>query len=78
MNKPSKHDNIIKISSFRYGLNDTSSSSGFYFERKTVEGVMKQKNNMYLNIWTIFLKMYIFEVGIFFSLSAYPTSSIFQ
>ena len=66
MNKLNIHNNIISgISSFQNGLNDLFSSTGFYFKSKVIEVSHKGKNNIF-NFWTLFPKMYIFEVVTFF------------
>ena len=76
VNKPNIH-NSIGISSFQTGLNDVFSSTSFYFKSKVIEGNHKGKN-MFLNFCSL-LKMYVFEVVIFFSLpSGYSINSIFQ
>ena len=65
INKPNIHNNIIDISSFHNGLNDLSSSTGFYLKSKLIEGSHKGKN-VFFNFWAL-LQMYISEVVTFFS-----------
>ena len=68
MNKPNIHNNIIgSISSFQNWLNNLFSSTGFYFNSKFIEVSRQGKNNRLFNLWTLFFKMYIFEVVVFFS-----------
>ena len=64
MNKLNIHNNS-GISSFQNGLNDLFTSTGFYFNSKIIEVSHKGKNNVF-NFWTLFSKMYIFEVVTFF------------
>ena len=78
-NKPNIHNNT-GISSFKNGLKDLFSLTGFFVESKVIEGSHKGKNNFFFfYLGALFLKMYIFEiVTFFFSLSGYPINSIFS
>ena len=77
INKPNIQNNIFVISSFQTGLNELFSSTGFYFESKVIEG-SHEKENMFLNFWDFFLKIYIFEVVTFFSRLVIQSTQFFS
>ena len=57
---------IFNFFFFETRLNDLFSSTGFYFKGKVIEGSNKKKNK-FLNLWALFLKIFIFENVTFFS-----------
>ena len=78
-NKSNKHNNINGISSFRNGLNNLFSSTGFYFKSEVIEGSHKGEN-IFFSIFGHFSSKNTFSrLWYFFFLpSGCPINSIFR
>ena len=76
INKPNIDNKIIGISSFRNGLNELFSSTGFYLKSKVIE-VSQKRENIFFYFWVLCLKMYIFDVVTFFSCLVFIQSTQF-
>ena len=70
INKPHIHNNIIGIPSFQNGLNDSFSSTSFYFKSKVIEGSYKGEicslllghlfsKYAFLRLWHFFLAYWL-------------------
>ena len=55
---------LIDISSFQNMLNNSCCSTGFYFASKFLES-SREMQILFVNIWVLFFKIYLFEVATF-------------